>query len=164
MYGQSTSSKCFATRRNQRYFYNGPRVAGPDGDELRRQAGPAHLQGPAADEESGSKPESETTAGDARTLDAIFTGLGYVHLVAFGKRCVNYAFTSHGREMLASLVTVPELDGTFLEVETLAAADEVEDALRAVRNVMAELGIAAADLTSDQYTEAVLAARSQKGS
>jgi adenylate cyclase class 2 len=63
--------------------------------------------------------------------------------------------------MLATLVTVPELDGTFLEVETLAAADEVTDALRAVRGIMAELGIAATDITTGQYTEAVLAARGQ---
>lgn len=115
---------------------------------------------PAADEESGSKPEHEISVGDVRTLDAILTGLGYVHLIAFEKRCVNYTFTSHGRKMLATLVTVPELDGTFLEVETLATADEVADALRAVRHVMDELGVDTADLTTEQYTEAVLAARS----
>jgi adenylate cyclase, class 2 len=115
---------------------------------------------PAADEESGSKPEYETTAGDAGTLDAILTSLGYVHLVAFEKHCTNYTFTSHGRRMLATLVTVLELDGTFLEVETLAAADEVDDALRTVRRVMDDLGIDAVDLTTEQYTEAVLAARS----
>jgi adenylate cyclase class 2 len=62
--------------------------------------------------------------------------------------------------MLATVVTVPELDGTFLEVETITDAEELTDALRAVRQVMTELGIDASDLTTEQYTDAVLAARS----
>lgn len=53
----------------------------------------------------------------------ILSGLGLVHLVEFGKRCVNYRFTSSGRDMLATIVTVPEIDGTFIELQTPAQED-----------------------------------------
>lgn len=61
--------------------------------------------------------------------------------------------------MLATVVTVPEIDGTFLEVETLIDdAGDVPAALEAVRAVMAEVGVAPVDFTTDLYTEAVLRA------
>ena len=65
-----------------------------------------------------------------------------------------------GRDLLATLVRVPETDGTFLEVET-AAADEAGPpaALAVVRSVLAGLGIGEDDLTTEQYTDAVAAVR-----
>lgn len=56
-------------------------------------------------------------------IAVILSGLGLVHLVEFGKRCVNYRFTSSGRDMLATIVTVPEIDGTFIELQTPAQED-----------------------------------------
>jgi adenylate cyclase class 2 len=41
------------------------------------------------------------------------------HLVKFQEECANYRFTARGRAMLATVVTVPEITGTFLELETL---------------------------------------------
>ncbi len=49
-------------------------------------------------------------------------GLGYVETLAFEKRCRNYAFAAYGRPMLATLVRVPEIDGTYVEVETYTDA------------------------------------------
>ena len=63
--------------------------------------------------------------------------------------------------MLATVVEVPELDGeTFVEVETLAAKDDVRVALDIVRHVLAELEVSPDELTTETYTDAVAAHRS----
>lgn len=114
---------------------------------------------PAVDDASGSKPEYETKAADADVLDTVFAALGLVHLVRLTKRCRNYRFTAHGRDMLATVVTVPEIDGTFVELETMADDAELPAALADVRAVLADLGITEADLTTEKYTDAVMRAR-----
>lgn len=117
------------------------------------------FKGATVDEASGSKPEHETTVADAEAAHAILRGLGHVEVIAFEKRCRNYDFEARGRQMLATLVRVPEIDGTFLEVETLVDEDEVPAALDDIRAVIAELGIAPEDLTRETYTGAVSAQR-----
>jgi len=110
------------------------------------------------DEETGSKPEDETRAESADALDAILTGLGYERLVELTKHCVNFSLTvEDGRECLATVVTVPELEGTFIEVETLVGEDRLSEGLAAVRGVLADLGIGADAFTTEQYTDAVMA-------
>ncbi|WP_405981060.1 class IV adenylate cyclase [Streptomyces sp. NBC_00158] len=116
-------------------------------------------KGARVDEESGSKPEHETGVEDAEAVHAMLRGLGYVPAIAFEKRCRNYSFQAHGRQMLATLVRVPELDGTFLELETQAEEENVAEALDDVREVLAELGVKAEDLTREQYTTTVKARR-----
>ncbi|MFE5627319.1 class IV adenylate cyclase [Streptomyces virginiae] len=116
-------------------------------------------KGPPVDEGSGSKPEHETSVEDAQAVHALLRGLGYVPVVVFEKRCRNYAFEARGRQMLATLVRVPELDGTFLELETLVEDEELQGALDDIRAVLAELGIGADDFTREQYTAAVRARR-----
>ncbi|MFI5684666.1 class IV adenylate cyclase [Streptomyces sp. NPDC051636] len=113
----------------------------------------------AVDEASGSKPEHETRVEDADAAHAILHGLGHVPVIAFEKRCRNYEFEAHGRQMLATLVRVPEIDGTFLEVETLVDEGEVSAALEDIRAVLADLGIGPEDLTRETYTGAVAAQR-----
>ncbi|MEV7526692.1 class IV adenylate cyclase [Streptomyces sp. NPDC091371] len=116
-------------------------------------------KGAPVDEESGSKPEHETRVEDAAAVHATLRGLGYVPFIAFEKRCRNYAFEACGRQMLATLVRVPEVDGTFLELETLAEEQDLGAALGDVRTVLGELGIRAEDLTRELYTDAVKACR-----
>ncbi|MFD9357744.1 class IV adenylate cyclase [Streptomyces sp. NPDC060031] len=116
-------------------------------------------KGARVDEESGSKPEHETRVEDAEAVHAMLRGLGYVPAIAFEKRCRNYDFEAHGRRMLATLVRVPEVDGTFLELETLAEEKDVTAALNDVRAVLADLGIGDEDLTRELYTDAVRARR-----
>jgi adenylate cyclase class 2 len=116
-------------------------------------------KGAAVDEESGSKPEHETRVEDAEAVHAMLQGLGYAPFIAFEKRCRNYDLEARGRRMLATLVRVPEIDGTFLELETLADEEDVSAALDDVRAVLAELGIADGDLTRETYTGAVAAQR-----
>ena len=61
--------------------------------------------------------------------------------------------------MLATVVTVPEIEGTFLELETLAGEADLAAALGDVRTVLGKLGIGEDDLTTEQYTDAVMRAR-----
>ena len=61
--------------------------------------------------------------------------------------------------MLATMVTVPEIDGTFVELETLAEEGGLAAALGDVRAVLGELGVGEDDLTTEQYTDAVMRAR-----
>lgn len=117
-------------------------------------------KGARVDEASGSKPEHETRVDDADAAHAILRGLGYVPVIAFEKRCRNYDLQHDGRALLATLVRVPEIDGTFIELETIAKTeDDLPAALAVVRAVLAGLGIAEGDLTTEQYTDAVAAAR-----
>ena len=112
---------------------------------------------PAVDEQTGSKPETEIDVSDADATDQILAGLGFTHLVAFEKNCANYAFTVAGRDILATLVTIPELDGTFIEVETLTAdPGDIGPAIADVRAILDELGIGSTDLTTELYTDAVM--------
>ena len=115
---------------------------------------------PPADAATRSKPKHETAVADAAVIDVILQALGTVHLVAFEKLCANYRFTAKGRDMLATMVTVPEIDGTFLELETLATEDDLVAGLADVRAVLGELGITETDLTTEEYTDAVIRARS----
>lgn len=115
----------------------------------------------AVDRASGSKPEHETRVEDPQAVHALLRGLGYVPVIAFEKQCRNYDFEAHGRQMLATLVRVPEIDGTFLEVETIVDEVDLAAALDAIRGVLAEIGIdSEEDLTRDTYTSAVRARRS----
>ncbi|AZS73777.1 class IV adenylate cyclase [Streptomyces lydicus] len=116
------------------------------------------------DSESGSKPEHETRVENPEAVHAMLRGLGYVPAIAFQKQCRNYEFTTRGRSMLATLVQVPEVEGTFLEVETMVPEEkELSSALDDVRSVMSELGIDGDDFTTELYTDAVVARR-QRGS
>ncbi|WP_131740348.1 class IV adenylate cyclase [Actinomadura roseirufa] len=115
---------------------------------------------PAVDEASRSKPEHETNVADPIVINTVLRALGAVEHVRLTKHCVNYRFTAAGRNMLATVVTVPELAGTFVELETMADADEIDEALTDIRTVLTNLGISEDDLTTEQYTDAVLQARS----
>jgi adenylate cyclase class 2 len=117
---------------------------------------------PVVDADSGSKSEHETTAEDGDVLTTVLTALGVEELIAFQEHCVNYRFTTQGRDLLATVVTVFELEGqTFLELETMTKTDEVDAALDVIRSVLRELGISEHDLTTETYTDAVATQRRQ---
>lgn len=116
-------------------------------------------KGAVVDEGSGSKPEYETRIEDAEAAHAILRGLGHVPVITFEKRCRNYEFEAYGRQMLATLVRVPEINGTFLEVESLVGEEDVPGALADIRRVLRDLGIAPEDVTRELYTDAVAAQR-----
>ncbi|MFE3191626.1 class IV adenylate cyclase [Nocardia sp. NPDC059240] len=110
----------------------------------------------AVDAATGSKPEYETTVGDRATMEEIVERLGYRPRLSFTKLCENHRFKAAGREMLATIVTVPELDGTFLELETMTETeDDLGAALADLRSVLDDLGISPDQLTTELYTDAV---------
>ncbi|WFB09425.1 class IV adenylate cyclase [Streptomyces sp. LX-29] len=117
-------------------------------------------KGARIDPTSGSKPEHETGVDNPDSVHALLRGLGYVPVISFQKRCRNYKLSSHGRGLLATLVEVPEIAGTFLEVETMVQEDEeLSSALDDIRSVMSELGVCEEDFTLELYTDAVAARR-----
>jgi adenylate cyclase class 2 len=121
-------------------------------------------KGPPVDEVSQSKPEYETHVGAQSTMDLILRSLGLTHLVALEKHCRNFALELEDRQVLATLVRVPELDETFLEVETLVDDDgDVDPSLRILRNLLAELEIDQDDITTVTYTSLVLRRRETLG-
>jgi adenylate cyclase, class 2 len=150
---------------SDRYFDFPDRRWTADGHELRvrtitddadHQTVLLTFKEPVVDHESGSKPEHETTATDALVLITVLTALGAQEIIAFSKQCTNYQLHAADRELLATVVTVPELAGeTFIELETTAEPDDLDDALAVVRDVLADLGISQADFTTEQYTDAV---------
>ncbi|MCX4784415.1 class IV adenylate cyclase [Streptomyces sp. NBC_01264] len=113
----------------------------------------------AVDEESGSKPEHETAVADPEAVHAVVRGLGYEPVIAFTKHCTNYTVTVRGRQMLATVVQVPEIDGVFVEVETMTGPEGLAGALADVRAFLPGLGIGEGDLTRELYTDAVRARR-----
>lgn len=109
---------------------------------------------------SGAKPEHETTLADAEPVAALVHTLGLVERIAFAKHCRNYHLAEHGRDLLATLVHVPELAESFLEVETLVAdTSEISAGLDAVQAVLDALGVREDELTTESYTDAVAAIR-----
>jgi adenylate cyclase, class 2 len=152
-----------------RYFDYPDRGWTRQGTELRvrtitNELGPTQalltFKEPAVDDASGSKPEHETAVGDADVLVTVLSALGVEQIIAFEKHCVNYRFTAQRRDLIATVVTVPELAGqTFIEMETIADPDDVDAALDVVRSVLRELGIEDSDLTTQAYTDAVAAQR-----
>jgi adenylate cyclase, class 2 len=114
---------------------------------------------PPVDTVSGSRPEYETLVADPATAATILDRLGHPEILAFTKDCVNYRIPYGSRTCLATLVSVPELDGSFLEVETMAAESELAAALVDLRNLLSTLGVTDGELTTQTYTGAVRAVR-----
>lgn len=164
---RARASEHLARYQDTYYDWPGRRLT-RDGRELRVRVIEAEGQrrclltfkDPAVDADTGSKPETETQLSDPAAADQILLSLGLERLVAFEKRCANYTFNASGRQILATLVTVPELDDTFIEVETLISdAAGLPEALTAVRSVLDDLGIPAQDHTTELYTDAVMRRR-----
>ncbi|WP_405484852.1 class IV adenylate cyclase [Nocardia sp. NBC_00511] len=149
------------------YFDLPDRSLGAQGRELRVRSvvgteGSTHVltfKDAAVDAATGSKPEYETVVAERDSTEAIVRGLGYVPVISFTKRCENYRFTAVNREIVASLVTVPEIEGVFLELETLAPPDDLNRALAALREVLSGLGVGADQFTTELYTDAVSRSR-----
>ena len=109
---------------------------------------------------SGSKPETETAVDDLDAMSGILAGLGFEELIAFEKHCSNYRFTARGLDLLATVAHIPELDETFIEIESLVDSHaEVGPTLDSIRGVLAELGLTRDDETTETYTDAVTSRR-----
>lgn len=149
------------------YYDSDGRTLDRDGRELRLRTKTVGLHArhlltykePAVDATTGSKPEHETVVADRGAVETMLHGLGYREVISLTKHCENYAFTDRGRDVLATLATVPELSATYLEVETIVPPVDVDGALSDLRALLADLGVSAGELTTELYTEAVAAQR-----
>ncbi|MBB1245843.1 CYTH domain-containing protein [Streptomyces durbertensis] len=130
-------------------------VRGDDG----RQRTVLTYKGSAVDAATGSKPETETAVDDGEAMHEVHRALGHRAVIEFEKHCLNYRFASGAWAPLATLVEVPEVAGSWLEVETMAAEERLDEALAVVRDVMLALGVGDGDFTTELYTDAVAAAR-----
>lgn len=108
------------------------------------------------DAETRSKRELETEVADGQEMCAILDAAGFSRSVELEKHCVNWRFTYDTWPVLASLVRVPELPNTFLELESVVDQREnVPEALGALRTLACELGLSGQDETTGSYTDAV---------
>lgn len=150
------------------YFERPGAGFGPEGCELRirtvESANGVHhvltFKEPPVHAASRSKPEYQTSVDDSATAVHILTGLGFDAVLSFIKQCASYRLTRGGREFLATVVTVPELEGTYLEVGSLTEASEVAGVLDEIRELLRDLGVRDDELTAGTYNAAVRAARS----
>jgi adenylate cyclase class 2 len=113
----------------------------------------------AVDSETGSKPEFETVVIERESMEDIIARLGYAPIIELTKQCENFRFVSRGHKLPATVVTVPEIDGTFLELETQTTEKNLQAVLADLRRVLAELGVSEDQLTTELYTDAVAEAR-----
>ncbi|GIG60115.1 hypothetical protein Lfu02_44870 [Longispora fulva] len=114
--------------------------------------------------DGASTPEFETEVSDPEMMDTILTGLGLGHTIAYQKRCQNFRFTVAGRAVVATVVRVPELEPTFVEVESIVeTAEEIPAASTVVDQVLADLGVSPVDVTEEFYIDMVTARRAGLG-
>jgi adenylate cyclase class 2 len=110
--------------------------------------------------DESSTPEYETEVSSPAAVDAILSALGLEHVIAYTKRCENFRFQAHGYPIVATLVRVPELDGAFVEIETLipdgAPAGEAD---KAIRGTLVDLGLGEHDLEPAFYIDMITAGR-----
>ena len=110
--------------------------------------------------DTSATPELETEVSRADTAGAILAALGLRPVISYMKQCENFTFDAYGRRVVATVVRVPELDGTFVEVEAqVREVSEAPAAREAVRGVLAELDLDDADLEPQFYVDMVAARR-----
>jgi adenylate cyclase class 2 len=85
--------------------------------------------------ETGSKPEFETIIGAREPMEEILTRLGYTPRIELTKHCENFRFSA-GHDLLATIVTVPEIIGTFLELEAQTTEENLQPVLADLRKVL----------------------------
>lgn len=105
---------------------------------------------------AASTPEYETDVADAGAAAAILTALGLEPIITYTKQCENFRFAFDGRQIIATVVTVPEIHGVYLETETLVPDNEDTAAARAtILGVLADLGLSESDLEPTFYIDLV---------
>jgi adenylate cyclase class 2 len=105
-------------------------------------------------------PEVETEVARADAAEAILTALGLRPTISYTKECENFAFDAYGRRIVATVVRVPELAGTFVEIEVLVPDPAEAGAARdAIHRVIADLRLRESDLEPAFYVDLVAASR-----
>jgi adenylate cyclase, class 2 len=109
-----------------------------------------------------SKQEHETQIANADEFIRIMQAIGFNLDINFTKICTNWRLLRERYEILVTLVTVPELSGHYLELETLVKEKtEIESAIEVLRLLANSLGLDRSDETTATYTESVRNARTR---
>ena len=112
------------------------------------------------DQKTRSKPEFETEISNFNETKAIVEGLGYTLKIRYTKNCLFYYATYKNVELEISVVELPELTETFIEIETQTEELNQTDALfKVLYNFLDELGMNENDLTTTQYQDAMRESR-----
>lgn len=110
--------------------------------------------------DEASTPEYETDIAEPEAAQAILSQLGLEPVIAYTKHCVNFVFDRESYHVKATVVNVPELDGTFLEVETLVEDEaDVGGARQVISDVLAALNLHEPDLEPTFYVDMVASQR-----
>ena len=103
-----------------------------------------------------STPEYETYVDAPEDLAMIVQGLGLRPTISFRKHCRNHVWEEDGRKFTATVVRVPELDGDFLELETIVADDDERDtSIALLHKLVAGLGARIEDVDNTFYVDMV---------
>ncbi|WP_416440716.1 class IV adenylate cyclase [Leeuwenhoekiella sp. A16] len=114
------------------------------------------------DEKSKSKPEFETEIADFNTGIAIFQKLGYSISMRYTKECLIYNLTYQDIKLEVSIVKLPELENTFIEVETQTETEkDIKSRFKILHEFLNQIGIAQIDITSQYYVDAIKEKREQ---
>lgn len=152
-----------AIQQSDSYFAHPSRDFASTDEALRiRRVGPENVmtyKGPKLDRDSKSREEIEIPLGQGDTAaqgtSKILERLGFRPVLTVTKlRCVaNVAW--NGFEVEAALDEVSGA-GLFVELETQAETDDLEQAKECIRSLAAELGLREADQERRSYLELVL--------
>jgi adenylate cyclase class 2 len=112
-----------------------------------------------------SKREFEIEIGEADEATRLFQAMGFEPDIQLHKECVNWKFQHNTLQILASLVTVPELKGHFLELEAIVSDEsQVSATIKDLRHLAESAGLSRQDETTTSYTGSVRLARSSTNS
>ncbi len=112
------------------------------------------------DHKTRSKPEFETEISDFESVQAIFKGLCYTMDIQYTKNCLFYYVNYKETDLEISVVELPELTDTFIEIETQTEEfDQTKALFKVLYDFLDELGMSEADLTIIQYQDAVRESR-----
>ena len=112
------------------------------------------------DQKTRSKPEFETEITDFDSAQAIFYGLGYNLDIRYAKNCLFYNVNYKDIDLEISLVELPELSETFIEIETQSEnLENTAPFFKVLYAFLEELNMKQKDLTTLQYQDLVRNAR-----
>ena len=108
------------------------------------------------DEQSKSKEETELRISDVQEGVKLLKKLGYRQVLCFEKECVRCQYW-YGEFLLSvTLAYVPELDTSFIEIETQTdSPGDVEKLKKMLAGRLHHLGIKSDQITNEYYTDAI---------
>ncbi|WP_031425063.1 class IV adenylate cyclase [Flavimarina sp. Hel_I_48] len=114
------------------------------------------------DQKTRSKPEFETKITDFEAAKVIFEKLGYELVIRYAKHCRFYYARFKNLNLEISVVQLPELSDTFIEIEAQTENFEKTDSIfKILYTFLEEIGMSENDLTTLQYQEMVMESRTK---